>query len=461
MNINPDSTEAYNLLHDGSLALTRAEQQGIRIDMTYAEKQKTFLTRKIERLENNFRETPFYQGWQQSAKGEVNINSNSQLSNYLYKVKHIRPPRETPTGQGATDKDSLQQMNIPEINDLLYIRKLKKIRDTYLDGFMREQIDGYIHPSFNLHLVRTFRSSASDPNVQNIPKRDDEAMTICRKALFPRPGHQLLEIDYSGLEVRIAACYHKDPTMLRYINNPASDMHRDMAEIIFKIKFDKTVEGHSILRSATKNGFVFPEFYGDYYKNCAESLACGWGKLPHGRWSAGEGIVLGDTNLAEHMISKGFTSLNKFTDHVRRIEDDFWMNRFKVYATWKERWYNAYKRRGYIDMLTGFRCSGVMSRNDCINYPIQGAAFHCLLWSFVELDRIMREAKWDTRLVGQIHDSILMDVNPTELSYVTEIARKITCEALPKNWSWIIVPLDVEMELSPVDKSWADKEILI
>ena len=60
-------------------------------------------------------------------------------------------------------------------------------------------------------------------------------MNMCRKALFPRPGHQLLEADFSGLEVRIAACYHKDKTMVKYITDPTTDMHGDMAKQIFMI----------------------------------------------------------------------------------------------------------------------------------------------------------------------------------------------------------------------------------
>jgi DNA polymerase I-like protein with 3'-5' exonuclease and polymerase domains len=97
-----------------------------------------------------------------------------------------------------------------------------------------------------------------------------------------------------------------------------------------------------------------------------------------------------------------------------------------------------------------------MSRNDTINYPVQGAAFHCLLWSFIELDQVIRKENWDTRIVGQIHDSILLDVNPAELDVVSHTVKHITTEALPKAWPWIIVPLEVEMDLAEVDHSWAD-----
>ena len=357
------------------------------------------------------------------------------------------------------DDESLRQMNIPELENLLKIRKLKRVRDTYLSAFAREQVNGYLHPFFNLHLVTTYRSSSDHPNFQNIPKRDEESMQICRKALYPRPGHQLLEIDYSGLEVRIAACYHKDSTMLKYITDPKSDMHTDMAKQIFMVDdFDKNIPSHYVLRQAVKNGFVFPEFYGDYYKNCAVNMACGWGKLPQGKWSYGQGIEMPYGTLANHFIDKGIKSLDDFTNHVKKIEGDFWGRRFREYAKWKDRWYEKYKKCGYIDLLTGFRCSGIMGKNDCINYPVQGAAFHCLLWSFIELDKIIIKKGLDSRLVGQIHDSILLDVHPDELEYITEHAYNTTCFELPDVWKWIIVPLDIDAEVCPVDRPWSEKE---
>lgn len=451
---------AYNLFHKGILAFARAEQQGIRVDMEYAESKKQFLTRKIEYLENRFKSTKLYHHWLHVNKEkEPNIYSNTQLANFLYRHKGLKPVKTTESGQGATDEEALEALNLPELKELLQIRKLKKLRDTYLDAFLREQVDGYIHPFFNLHLVRTFRSSSDSPNFQNIPKRDKEAMEICRRALYPRPGHQLLEVDYSGIEVRIAACYHKDPTMLKYITDPQSDMHGDMAAQIFMIKdFNRCLPEHAYLRNAAKNGFVFPEFYGDYYKNCAENMACGWGQLPNGKWRPGQGVKLPEGNLSDHLINKGLISLDKFTDHIQEIESDFWRNRFRVYAKWKDSWWKKYQKNGYIELLTGFTCSGVMGRNDCINYPVQGAAFHCLLWAFIELDRVMREEQLDTRLIGQVHDSMILDVNPSELDRVCQTIKQVTCEDLRKAWDWIIVPMDVEMEVSPVDKSWAEKE---
>lgn len=463
MNYLPEAERAYQLLHDGVIALAHAEQHGIRVDVEYLEDKKEHLTKEINRLEVAFKRTMFFKHWQHTVRGKVNIYSNQQLARFLYKVKKIEMEKETVSGQGATDEEALQRMNIPELNDLLKIRKLKKIRDTYLEGFTREQVDGYIHPFFNLHLVRTYRSSSDHPNFQNIPKRDKEAMNAVRRALYPRPKHQLLELDYSGLEVRIAACYHKDKRMLRYLREPNSDMHGDMTAQIFMIKnFDPDIPSHYILRQATKNGFVFPEFYGDYYGNCADNMACGWCKLPKNKWGDDDGIEIEVDGvkqmIGKYMRDKGIKSLGQFSDHVQEIEKDFWGKRFAQYAKWKDDWYNQYKKSGKVEMFTGFQCSGVMGRNDVINYPVQGSAFHCLLWSFIQLDKRLAKKNMETKLVGQIHDSILLDVHPNELEDVVKLAYKVTCQDLPKAWSWIIVPLDIEVDLCPVDSSWAEKE---
>ena len=462
MYLNPKTHLAYKLLHEGTLAFARAEKAGIRVDLDYIERKKALIQRKIQRYEEQFKQSDFYKHWQHSSRGKVNINSGSQLKHFLYNVKKIEPIKTTASGEGSTDEESLRQLNIPELNLLLEKTRYKKPWDV-LNGFEQEQVDEYIHPFFNLNLVRTFRSSSDSPNFQNIPKRDEEIMQLCRGALYPRPGHQLLEIDFGSLEVRIAACYHKDSTMLKYINDPKSDMHADMAKQIFIIdKIDKSNPAYNTLRQAAKNGFVFPEFYGDYYKNCATIMSQGWGKLPAGKWSRGQGIPL-DTDaftLSDHLIAKGINSYKLFEEHVKKIEKDFWHVRFSEYDSWKDRWWRVYQKYGYIDLLTGFRCSGIMGKNDCINYPVQGAAFHCLLYTFIELDKVMIKDNWDSRLIGQIHDSVIIDVNPKELDMVIQTAERIATKQLPDEWKWIIVQLEIDMEICDIDKAWAEKSKL-
>lgn len=457
--LHPNTDQAYQLLHDGTLALARAERQGIRVDMEYIKRKKKFLTRKIHYMEGKVMDSKFCRRWEHTLKGKPNIYSDAQLRVYLYKVLKLEAPKETESGLGSTDEETLLGFGIPELADLVKLRKLKKMRDTYLEGFAREQVDGYLHPFFNLNLVTTFRSSSDRPNFQNIPSRDKELMQLTRKALYPRPGHQLLEMDFGGLEVCIAACYHNDPTMIKYIEDPKSDMHADMAAQLYMIDdFDKKIPEYNYLRKAAKNGFVFPEFYGDYYKNCAEYLANRWGELPQGKWKPGQGVSLPSGTLSDHLIQKGYKSLGMFTDHVKIVEGNFWTKRFPIYARWKDKWWAEYQERGYIHMKSGFTCSGVMGKNDCINYPVQGAAFHCLLWSLIQLDDIIQREGWKSRIIGQIHDAIVFDVYPPELEKVLKTTKQITTEKLPLYWDWINVPLTIDAEVCPVDASWADKE---
>ena len=450
--------QAYKLMHDGSLALAEAERQGFRLDIKRAKSEYERLTVLINEIERKVQDTKFYRHWDHVSKGKPNLDSPQQLAYFLYKIKRLKPVKKTPSGQGSTDVESLEALNIPELNQMLRARKLKKIRDTYLLAFLREEVDGFIHPVYNLHTTATYRSSSDSPNWQNIPVRDEEAKEVIRKCLYPRLGHQLLEVDYSGVEVRVAACYHKDPTMIKYIKDHKSDMHRDMAQQIFFLKkFNKKDKAHGILRSGAKNGFVFPQFYGDYYGNNAASLSK-WAELPiQGRWKKDQGIILpsGET-LVTHLDNNGVGSMKSFISHLRVIENDFWNNRFPAYNQWRTDWWHKYQRTGYFDTLTGFRCSGLMDRNNAINYPVQGSAFHCLLWSFIQSALTMKKMK--TKLIGQIHDSIICDVFPPEMKEVLGLIREITCSLLLKHYKWIIVPLDIEAEACEVDQSWYYKK---
>lgn len=458
--MKPTTADAYWLVHKGALALARAERQGIRIDLKYSNRKKRQLTRQIEKTFDQLKETKFYRRWEHIYGAKTNVYSNHQLSRLLYKIMKIEPTKTTTTGQGATDEEALGRIDIPELKLILKMRKLAKIRDTYLEAFVREQYDGYIHPSFNLHNVRTYRSSSDGPNFQNIPKRDKESMEICRRALLPRPGHMLMEMDFSALEVHIAACYCKDPVLINYLKDKNSDMHSDMAKQIFMIKdrdFNRKLPEHALLRQAAKNSFVFPQFYGDYYGNNAIGLA-DWTKLPHGKWKRGEGISLPEGGrISDHFIDNGIKSFGDFTDYMETVEDDFWGRRFKVYKNWREKRVQQYRKKGYLEMHTGFTCSGLMRKNEIINYPIQGSAFHCLLYTFIRMDEIMREEKWKSKLIGQIHDDIVVDADPDEAEHVEATAHRIVKEDLPEMWGWIIIPLDIDVDKYEIDGPWIIK----
>lgn len=466
MEIKNTELQAYELLHEGALALAIAENNGMFVDVPYIKKKKKQITRKISKLQRDLEKTEFVKIWKTIFRGAVNFNSGKQLGEILYGKMGLTPPKFTKTGKGSTDESSLKQLNVPALNYLLQIKKLQKIRDTYLEGFLREQVNGYMHPTYHLHTVKTFRSSSSNPNFQNIPKRDKQAMKITRQAIKPRPGHQLVEFDFSKLEVSIAACYHKDPTMLNYLKSEHNDMHGDLAQQIFMIDdFDK--EKHDLFRKAAKNAFIFPQFYGDWFYGNAQGL-CEWVNLPEvGKWKKGTGVQFSDgTYISDHFISKGITEFGVttkqkttgFLKHLKSIEDDFWNNRFPVYGKWKKKQIKQYQRRGFVETLTGFRCRGEMRKNEVINYPVQGAAFHCLLWSFISITKQLQEKNMRSCIIGQIHDAIVFDIHPEELQEVADIVFETTIHKLPEHWGWIIVPLQIEAEICPVDGSWDQKK---
>jgi DNA polymerase-1 len=139
---------------------------------------------------------------------------------------------------------------------------------------------------------------------------------------------------------------------------------------------------------------------------------------------------------------------------MKAVEDDFWNRRFKGYGQWRKASIAKYRKLGYLKLHTGFICSGIMRNNEIVNYPIQGSAFHCLLFTLIELDKIAQKEKWKSKIIGQIHDSILMDADPAELGRIEEALQYIVKETLPKAWKWIIVPLEIEVETYGVDRPW-------
>lgn len=448
--------EAYQLFQDGILAFAEMEQQGMRVDVDYIERKNKQIDRKILKLETVIYDSDFFREWQMFAKKKVNIYSPVQIENYLYKHLNLKVAKQTKSGKGSTDEETLGKLNIPELDTLLEIKKLKKIQSTYLAGFLREQVNGVIHPNFNLHFVVSFRSSVDSPNLQNIPKRDKESMKICRQALYPRVGYQLMEFDFSQLEVRTSCAYHKDPTMIKYIETD-HDFHKDLAMQIFNLKeYDPAI--HKELRQAAKNGFVFAEFYGDYYKNCVKNIATNWCKLSEGGWKKGQGIMVGKEHVSDLFIRSGITSYKKLEKHLEEIENDLWGNRFPVYDKWRNDHWKEYQKNGYLISKTGFLYTGIMSRNDVYNYENQGSAFHVMLWCLIQATKKFKELKLKTRIVNQIHDSILLDAFPPEREQVTALMKRIMERDVRKHWDWINVPLKVNYSLSGVDCSWAESK---
>jgi len=456
----PYKKSAYKLLHDGAIALAEVEGNGIKIDTKYLKKTIIQTEKKINRLEQELKEDEVTKVWKKAYGKKTNFTSNDQLGKVLFDHMELDGGVLTTSKKFyKTDEKSLMAVDHPFVEKYLKIKKLQKALATYLKGIEKEVVDGFIHPFFNLNIVKTFRSSSDSPNFQNIPRHNKEIQKLVRTAITARSGNHLVELDYSGIEVAVAACYHKDPNMIEYITNPKKDMHRDTAMEVFKLTKDQVT---SDIRFNAKNNFVFPQFYGDWYIKCAREL---WNNMNSKKLKTKDGIL-----LIDHIAKKGIYELGEldseqkprkgtFERHVQQIEKKFWEERFKVYAEWKKKWYYKYLDKGWMLTKTGFICQGFMKRNEIINYPVQGSAFHCLLWSLTRLVKYeLKKHKMKTLIVGQIHDSILADVPEEELEDYLILANNVTTKQLVRKWKWIDVPLEVEAEVCPVGGSWVDKE---
>jgi DNA polymerase-1 len=454
-------TELQQLVFDGTIAFADAEATGFRFAKEEAQEQYDILGKKIEHLQKRAETGQVYAKMRQLYGTKANMGSGDQLAEVLYNHMGYKPLQLTKSEKrGSVDEEALTRINLPEIRDILEVGKLEKIRETYLGGFIREvSEDGYLHYMINLHTTRSGRSSSEDPNIQNVPVREPRANRICRGVLYPSLGRQIMEGDFASIEVCIAAVYCKDPNLISYVTDPSTDMHGDTAKELWFLKYvNKKEPSHKHLRYSSKNGFVFPQFYGSYYANCALNMA-GQVSLPQeGKWKETDGLVLPEGHhLGEHMIANNIRSYEDFVEHVKQVEDDFWNKRFKVYTEWKEKTWRKYQREGKLETYTGFSFVDVMTRNECLNRQIQCTAFHCLLWLYVKMWKQAKEEGWKTKMIGQIHDSILFDTVPQELPHIVTTMRKYV-DDLPNEWTWISVPLSTEVEVSPVDRPWSEKE---
>lgn len=479
------SPAAVQLLHEGAVALSRIEATGVRVDRDYLLKTIAESEEKIRQTEDEMRkDKDVYPLWRKRFGDKTNLGSRPQLAEVLHGVMKYDVKEVTAkTGRARVSKDTLDEIDLPFVAKFLSVESAKKALGTYLLGVRQEMVmhaDGtwFLHPIYNLHTTSTYRSSCDHPNFQNQPKRNEDQARTVRQTYLPLPGHMLVEFDFSQLEVRVSACYNKDPALMRYITDKSTDMHTDTAYELFclspkDMKRDKKAFKKTV-RDSAKNQFVFPEFYGSVFFNCAANI---WKSMRMKGWT----VPGTDTPLIDHLRKKGIkergesvshwdtdkalagtgnrtgrieTRPGTFMNHCRKVEESLWNKRFKVYTKWKREWYDLYRRRGWFEMHTGFVVSTYHKRNDVINYPIQGSAFHCLLWCIIRMDRWLRKYKMLSRIIGQVHDSMLCSVHPKELQDFLHAAHHTMTVALPRHWKWINVPLEAEADVGEVDGSW-------
>lgn len=429
--------EGFLFLSEGDQVLAEVHLKGIQINSEKMEYWQNKIVRKTNLISKRIYDSPEVEKW--DGKKPFSFTSNKDLPHLLFDIMGLKSKKKTSGGKPSIDKETLSDIDHPFVDRIMEYRKWEKIVGTYMAQFEREKVGNLIYPFYNLNGVVTFRSSASDPNPQNIPHREKQTTKIIRSLLEPRPGCRLIEWDYGQHEVIVAACRTEDPNLIDYVCDPTKDMHRDMGEELF-LKPGKDID--KIERYIAKNQFVFREFYGGYWEQAGPEM---WGVLPD--------------YTKSHLLKKGIKTERDFTHHVEKVENILWREKFPVFAEWKNKTFKNYERKGYVDLMTGFRCYGPMGRNDIINYQIQGPAFHVLLWTLIYVHKELKRRKIKRSFfIGQIHDSAIGNAHEEEEELFDELMTEWGLGKVRDHWKWIIVPLKLEKKRSAIDGDWSEME---
>ena len=459
--------DALDLFMRTQIAFAHCEANGIKIDVEFLDNSIVSTKERLEQLKDFiFNDTEVGRRWREIYGEQAVFTARQQLADVLFKNKKDPHPRNMGfeaqefTNKGAVVVSESSLEKIPEIQDfskayVLYMA-LNKMLTTNLQGIKScLDLNNFIHPSFSLFSVVSYRTASSNPNFQNFPNHNPELAGIVRKCFIPRsPDRHLCELDYSGAEVRINASINHDPTLIGSVTRGV-DFHKAIAAKSYLLEESQVTKK---IRQSVKGTYTFAAFYGSY-----------WGAIAQGLWDhiIYDGLTLDDgTPLLEHIKSKGITELGNIEDpapgtyaeHIKQVDQWFWGDMFQVYGQWKNKAWREYQNCGYVNLPSGFRCAGIFSRNMITNMPAQGSAAHCLLWSFCKLNDTIKELGLQTKICGQIHDSILIDVPHDELEDVLKLANDVMTVQLRKHYPWIVVPMEIEADVSPMGKSWYEKE---
>jgi DNA polymerase I len=446
--------DAVKLFMEGTKALSLVESNGIRVDVDYLKKAEKKVIGKIGDLEEILKKDEIYKLWEKVYGNKMKLGSSKQIGEIFYNYLGFKPMGFTPTEEYRTDKSALEMIDHPFARVYIEWKELQKALAVNIKGLKEEIVDGFIHPFIHLHIAKSGRSTETNPNLQNIPTRNPMIAEIIRRTFIPREGNVIIEGDLNMHEVRISGCYCKDRELIRYCNDPDSDMHRDQARNLFLLSEEEVSKE---IRFYAKNQFVFASFYGSFYKQCAPLL---WQSINRFKLKTTSGKDLG-----EHLKEKGIKRLGNcdfereaekktFEYLVKQAENKLW-EQFHQFAKWKKDWWDQYCKKGYFDYLTGFRAQGVMKRNEVLNLATQGTSFHCLLWILIQMDKWIRKNKMKTKIINEIHDSINFDCPKREVLDVVAKFKYFSEEAIQKEWTWLIVPLKAEIEIC--EKNWFEK----
>jgi len=402
--------------------LAKMEENGILLDRDLFRHFSKELTDQIVQLEDSI---------YRLAGNYFNIGSTQQLSDVLFKRLSLEPPagsRRTSSGKLSTAAGVLEDMRGKhEIIDLiLEWRELTKLKSTYVDA-LPNQInpkDGRVHTSFNQTGTVTGRVASQNPNLQNIPTRTEQGKKV-RNGFIAPPGHQLVAIDYSQIELRILAHIGQDKAMLEAFHN-GQDIHATTAAAILDIPLEKVTKTQRRHAKAINFGLMY-------------------GMSPYGLTRTTD-LTLAEAENFVKTYFEEFPAIKTWLDQTRKLAAD----------------------QGYVETLLGRRRyfpnlkSGTnymmkqREEREAINAPIQGTAADIIKLAMIRLPEALNKANLRAKMLLQVHDELIFEVPGAEVKETIRIAKSVMENALK-----LSVPLTTEArvginwgELEPVDDSF-------
>ena len=391
------------------------KEQGISVDVAYLKTLSKKLHTELGKLEKKI---------YQYATVEFNINSPKQMGEILFDTLELKPKnaKKTAGGQRSTKESELEKLRDehPIIPEILRYRELQKLVSTYIDN-LPEMVakDGKIHSTLLQTGTTTGRMASRDPNLQNIPARTEEGRVI-RQAFVADPGYTLVAIDYSQIELRIAAMLSKDENMMD-IFKKNEDVHAGVAARVFGVPASEVTD--SMRRKAKVINF------GILY---------------------GMGVNALKQNLGE--------------DTTRQAAQEFlnaYFNTFTRLAEYLEETKSFARQHGYTETLFGRRrhFPGISSsvpfiraqaERMAINAPIQGSQADIIRIAMVQIFAYIQEAQLgtDVRMLLQVHDELIFEIKNEQVSAVVPVLLKLMTTVLDDAQAQG-VPISAEIKTGP------------
>lgn len=386
--LNKDGS--WHVYKDIEAPLTRVlldmERTGFRIDLDELQAYDDKLTAQIDSLTVEI--------YALCSCGEFNINSTKQLGQVLFEQLKLPSGKKSKTGY-STDIAVLEGLidKHPVIEKLIEYRRLTKLKSTYLDGLKKiADSDGFVHTTFVQISTVTGRISSKDPNLQNIPVRTQEGREIRRLFLPSKPERKLVSADYSQIELRILASISGDEVMKEAFTSGV-DIHTRTASEVFGVPVDEVTP--DMRRSAKAVNF---------------------------------GIVYGisDFGLARNLN----IPVKKAAGYISR-----YFARFPGVRQYMDEIIARAKQDGYVTTMLGrrrylpeLRSSNYNVRSfgerAALNTPIQGTAADVIKLAMIDVWNKLREGNYNSRLILQVHDELVIDAAEDEVSAVSALLKE-------------------------------------